>query len=104
MIDVRDVTVFASKLRFPVPKDEWRDKWSEKVADEMRNTAPEDTGALKASIQVVPEGVEVGVDYAAFVEYGTGDTSPQPFAGPAANRLAPPAAEDLGDMIIRLYT
>lgn len=101
MIDFSQVDRFAAKLATPPREDEWQDEWSERVADEMRTLAPVDTGALRASIQPTGDGVEVGVDYGVYVEYGTSDTAPQPFANPAINRLADPAARDAGDRVIR---
>lgn len=50
-------------------------------------SAPRLTGALAESTGLaVGEGgfeVGVGVDYGGFVEFGTSDTAPQPFLGPA---------------------
>jgi HK97 gp10 family phage protein len=104
MIDTSDVTRFASKLASspnPLTEEQWQDEWSNKVADEMRTLTPVNTGALRASIQPTGDGVTVGVPYAAYVEYGTSDTAPQPYAGPAVNRLARPAADDLGKRTVR---
>lgn len=62
------------------------------AADAIRR-APKRTGALAGSIRVVTSGsglsgaeatVKTGVRYAAYVEYGTSDTAPQPFMVPAA--------------------
>lgn len=96
--------VFAARLAREPDEDGWQREWSSKVADEMRPHAPVDTGRLRASIQPSSEGVRVGVPYAGFVEYGTSDTAPQPFAQPAVNRLADPAARDAGDRVIRQLT
>lgn len=106
MIDVSDVTEFANRLSTPVEivEEPWRDEWSHKVADEMRQNAPVDTGRLRDSIQVTDDGVEVGVEYGGYVEYGTADTAPQPFAVPAVNRLIKRAAVDAGDRVIRILT
>lgn len=104
MIDFSDVTRFAARLNAsPSPgiEDGWQGEWSAKVADEMRSLAPVDTGALRASIQSTGDGVEIGVSYGTFVEYGTSDTASQPFAAPAVNRLARPAAADAGRRILR---
>lgn len=95
---------FAARLATEPREDEWQDEWSKKVADEMRSNAPVDTGRLRASIQPSSEGVRVGVDYAGFVEYGTSDTAPQPFAQPSVNRLADRAARDAGQRVIRQLT
>lgn len=104
MLNATPVAVFAARLSQPVDEDGWRDEWSHNVAEEMRNTAPVDTGALRASIHTTNEGVTVGVRYGVYVEFGTSDTAPQPFAGPAINRLIRPSAEDLGDRIIDQLT
>jgi HK97 gp10 family phage protein len=96
--------VFAARLASEPPEKEWQSEWSKKVADEMRMNAPVDTGALRASIQPTNDGVVVGVRYAAFVEYGTSRTGPQPYAVPAINRLVEPAARDAGDRVIRQLT
>jgi len=103
MINTSEVDRFAAKLNNspgPTVEATWVDEWAEKVADEMRNRAPVLTGALRNSITTIPTGVIVGVDYGAYVEYGTSDTAPQPFVGPAVDRLTRPAAEDLGGRVI----
>jgi HK97 gp10 family phage protein len=96
--------VFAARLASEPPEKEWQAEWSKKMAEEMRMNAPVDTGALRASIQPTDDGVAVGVRYAAYVEYGTSRTGPQPYAVPAINRLADPAARDAGDRVIRQLT
>lgn len=104
MIDTSQVDRFAARLNTtpsPQIEDGWRDEWSTKVADEMRDLAPSLTGALRSSIRTSDEGVIVGVDYGAYVEYGTADTAPQPFVLPAVNRLARPAAEDAAQRVLR---
>jgi HK97 gp10 family phage protein len=103
MIDTSDVDRFAAKLNTsPSPAVEalWMNEWSEKIADEMRNRVPVQTGTLRNSITTTADGVIVGADYGVYVEYGTGDTSPQPFAGPALDRMTRPSVEDLGDRVI----
>jgi HK97 gp10 family phage protein len=106
MIDFSDVIEFASRLGSPIEavEESWQNEWSRKVADEMRRNAPVRTGALRDSIRETNDGVEVGVPYGGFVEYGTSDTAPQPFVGPAVNRLIRPSAEDAGRRVIRLLT
>jgi HK97 gp10 family phage protein len=104
MINTSDVDRFAAALASPIVEEPWQDEWSNKVADEMRRNAPVLTGALRDSIEVTDDGVVVGVPYGPFVEYGTADTSPQPYAGPAVNRLIKPAAVDLADRVIRQLT
>jgi HK97 gp10 family phage protein len=104
MIDFSDLLKFESRLNSTPDvgtAESWQDEWSNKVADEMRRNAPVATGTLKASIQVVSDGVAVTAPYAAFVEYGTSDTPPQPFTGPAVNRLIKPAAVDAGNRVLR---
>lgn len=74
------------------------------LRDAARASAPVDTGELRASIQV-----QGGQDYrivratarhAFFVEFGTGDTAPQPFLWPHVGRTAEQMSEafaELGD-------
>jgi HK97 gp10 family phage protein len=104
VIDYSDVTQFAVRLATPIQEDRWQDEWSDKLAEEMRRNAPIRTGALRNSIRTTGEGVVVGVAYGAYVEYGTSDTAPQPYAVPAMNYIAKPAASDLGDEVIRHLT
>jgi HK97 gp10 family phage protein len=65
---------------------------AENITETMRSLAPVDTGALVDSIDYEVSGgtAEIGptVSYAYFVEYGTVDTPPQPYAGPAADQHA----------------
>jgi HK97 gp10 family phage protein len=96
--------VFAARLASEPPEKEWQAEWSKKMADEMRRNAPTRTGALRASIQPTDDGVEVGVRYGAYVEYGTSRTAPQPFAGPSVARLAEPATRDAGQKVVRSLT
>lgn len=65
------------------------DRTAQTTADDMRRRAPVDTGRLRSRIDVRQVGDRVlvgpdGVEYAAFVEFGTSDTTAQPFATPAA--------------------
>lgn len=70
---------------------------AEQVADLARQLSPVDTGALRGSIRVEPSAPDVrmyvkaggrgGVDYAAFVEYGTARAAAQPFLTPAARAI-----------------
>lgn len=98
--------VFAARLVSSPGNAEkqWQSEWSRKLADEMRSNAPVDSGALRASIRTTNDGVEVGVRYGAFVEYGTSDTAAQPFVSPAVNRLIRPAAADAGKRAIDSLT
>jgi HK97 gp10 family phage protein len=97
---------FAARLmRSPLDaEDVWKREWAEKVAEEMRRNAPVDTGALRESIQATSDGVQVGVRYGAYVEYGTSRTAPQPFTGPSVARLRRPATEDAVRKVIRSLT
>ena len=106
MINTSDVDQFAARLgsSTELVEEGWQGEWSGKVADEMRRNAPVDTGRLRDSIQTTSEGVVVGVDYGAYVEYGTSDTAPQPFTVPAINYLIRRSAEDAGVRVIRLLT
>lgn len=54
----------------------------EEIAREARRGAPVDTGALRDSIRVTEDGVEVGVPYAADVEFDQ-----TPFLRPAIQRV-----------------
>jgi HK97 gp10 family phage protein len=104
MIDASQVTRFAARLNLPVIEESWTDEWSRKVADDMRSLAPVLTGDLRDSINETSNGVEVGVDYGVYVEYGTAHNAPQPFTVPAINRNIKLAAEDLGRQVIRQLT
>ncbi|HEY1119887.1 MAG TPA: HK97-gp10 family putative phage morphogenesis protein [Acidimicrobiales bacterium] len=61
------------------------------VERRAKRLCPVDTGRLRASItnalEKDPEGVSAvigtNVEYAVYVEFGTGDTRPQPFLRPA---------------------
>jgi HK97 gp10 family phage protein len=103
MIDASDVTRFARRLSSsPGPiEDPWRREMSRELADEMQDRAPVLTGELRDSITVTDEGVEVLAEYGPYVEYGTADTPPQPFAGPAADSLAPKAAERAAERAVQ---
>lgn len=53
-----------------------------------KQLCPVDTGKLRESIAVMQEGdlkfkVVAGTDYAAYVEFGTSNQSPQPYLTPA---------------------
>lgn len=69
--------------------------------------APVLTGTLRASGRVVRTGVmgaEVIFDapYSEYVETGTSDTAPQPFAGPAADLRTPAVDGSVADALDRL--
>jgi HK97 gp10 family phage protein len=104
MMNASQVTAFAARLSMPVVAEPWQEEWSGKVADDMRSFAPVDTGALRDSIQETNDGVEVGVSYGAFIEYGSAHNAPQPFTVPAINRNIKPAAADLGRRVVRQLT
>lgn len=63
------------------------------IADLARQLAPEKTGALKRSIEVVDgphalaRRVVASADYAVFVEFGTRDSEAQPFMTPARQNI-----------------
>ncbi len=63
----------------------------EAIASLASDLAPVDTGRLAASLasQVGPGEVTVysDVEYAAYVEFGTSDTSAQPFLRPAGDQI-----------------
>jgi HK97 gp10 family phage protein len=104
MIDVSQVHRFAARLNLPIIEEPWQEEWSRKVADDMRSLAPVDTGALRDSIDETSNGVEVGVDYGVYVEYGTAHNAPQPFTVPAISRNIKSAAADAGRLVVRQLT
>jgi HK97 gp10 family phage protein len=104
MIDASQVLGFAVRLNSPIVEEPWKAEWSKKVAGDMRSFAPVSTGDLRDSIRETSDGVKVGVNYGVYVEFGTSDTAPQPFATPAVNRNIKPAAQDLGRRVIRQLT
>jgi len=61
-----------------------------KLRDEAKAAAPVDTGELRDSIEIQGgEGyriVRATAGHAYYVEFGTGDTAPQPYLWPAAGR------------------
>jgi HK97 gp10 family phage protein len=64
--------------------------------------APMLTGELRASIHVEVDGdqhrVVADAEHAAYVEFGTSDTAPQPYMWPAADR----ANERLSEAVVEL--
>ena len=58
----------------------------ENVAQRARNSCPVDTGRLRESIEVSTEGntavVSANTEYAAYVEFGTSKSAPQPCPPP----------------------
>lgn len=79
------------------------------IGDLAQQFAPEDTGDLKASKRVKPNGTGwiisfgEGLGYAAFVEYGTSTSPAQPFLTPAAEAIDPifHAKARIADLIAR---
>ena len=65
------------------------------VEAEAKNTVPVDTGNLKNSIQADLDNIEslegevgTGVEYAAYIEYGTSKMPARPYLTPAAEKVA----------------
>lgn len=54
--------------------------------EDAKSRAPVLTGTLRDSIGPDEDGYGAGADYAAYVEFGTSDTAPQPFIGPSADK------------------
>jgi len=71
----------------------------QQIARDAQDLAPELTGDLRAKIRGESQGLSGSVvsesDHAAYVEYGTSDTAPQPHMRPAADRNEPRFAEGL---------
>lgn len=68
-----------------------------------KGLAPVDTGTLKGSISTTVEGelaASVGptVEYGVYLEYGTYRMPPQPYMGPALDRVAPSIEQALGQV------
>ena len=61
------------------------------LVDEMQATCPVDTGNLQSLISSSIEGGDLNVvsdaGYSGFVEYGTWKMEPQPFFGPAVDKV-----------------
>ena len=57
------------------------------IADKARDNAPVKTGTLKRSIRATDSSVEVGVDYAAAVEFGTATKAAQPYLRPGIEQF-----------------
>jgi HK97 gp10 family phage protein len=72
------------------------------VQQDAQGFAPVLTGELRASIEASAHGLtaEVSADagYAAYVEYGTSDTAPQPFMRPAVDANEGRLADGLSDV------
>lgn len=77
------------------------DALGDDVALAARLNAPVDTGALADSIRNDRGHVTVEVDYAAYVEYGTSDTPPQPFLRPAADTVNDSRALGIAASVMR---
>lgn len=69
------------------------------MRDDARSAAPVNTGELRDSIRVRGGAdyriVEATARHAFFVEFGTSDTSPQPYLWPQAGRASERMAEAL---------
>jgi HK97 gp10 family phage protein len=94
-IDMSEVVALATELAAAGPMvakkaDLATRQTRERMGDEAQANAPVLTGALRASREDFDDGDEHGVAftarYAAYVEFGTSDTRPQPFMWPAADR------------------
>lgn len=59
--------------------------------------APKLTGFLSENIEVHLASYTATARYAAYVEYGTSDTAPQPFMRPSADAVIPKLADGMGD-------
>lgn len=76
------------------------------VEAEAKTLAPVDTGALRNSIQAEKHPsqaftwqVKVGMEYGAFVEYGTVNAPAQPFLTPAVEHIRPQLKANLAKMM-----
>jgi HK97 gp10 family phage protein len=75
---------------------------AEKVRDTAKDIVAVDTGATRDSIEATGEGGkwEVGptVPWGGFLEFGTVDTAPQPYMGPAADAHAGELVSELKEV------
>lgn len=94
-IDTADLKALAAELAANAVKVEAiaatnLSEIAQELQADAKSRAPVDTGALRDSIYIRggKDFRTVGSDirYARFVEYGTSDTSPQPFMNPAARK------------------
>jgi HK97 gp10 family phage protein len=76
---------------------------AEAIAQDMRDAAPHDTGALEESIQAEHVGLEgttaATAAHAEFVEHGTSRMAAQPYAEPAAVAAESRFPDRVGDAI-----
>ena len=102
MFDFSDVTAFALKLADAADtsdiEKEWKREESKTLADAI--DPPVATGALAASVRATDEGVEM-LDYWVYPEYGTSRMGPRPFVRPAIKQRGEPAAEKIGELVLR---
>lgn len=77
------------------------DKLADDVAETARQIVPVDTGTLQESITSEGGRVSTDVPYAAFVEYGTSYTPPQPYMRPAADTTDDAGAIHAGEAVLR---
>ena len=88
--DMFAARLFEAAARADERAKELEREWGEDVAGEMRRNAPVDTGRMRDSIsQTAPGVVEVGVDYAVYVDRGTSRMPPQEFVRPSLNAVRP---------------
>ncbi len=76
------------------------------AAQRARELCPVDTGRLRDSIRVERDGnaarVSANTDYAAYVEFGTSKTAPQPYLIPAVLGFSDEIAKAAADAAARL--
>lgn len=89
--NTRQVEKLFDKLEAkPATVDQMLNDFCKDVVTSAKLRAPVSTGRLKWSIRFIKNKsgdyvIEVGVDYASFVEYGTVKMQAQPFLTPAIN-------------------
>jgi HK97 gp10 family phage protein len=112
-IDVSQVTRLAGRLVRDAALTKARvehsvDGVAQEVLADMQANVPVLTGALRASLGIerVGRAFRVGslhgeaADRAHFSEYGTSDTAPDPFVGPAADRSVPKLSRAVSDAVV----
>ena len=107
MTDASQVSRFAARLLraaglIELEAGQWESEWADRIASEMVANVPKDTGALASSIQSSAGTVEVGARYGVFVDRGTSRTAPQPFVGPAIDRVKPRALLEARRLALRV--
>lgn len=78
------------------------------IAEEARRLVPVDTGALQSTIGVEVEGETVnlvaggdGVDYQAYVEFGTSKMAAQPYMRPAIDTKKNEADKAIAENLVK---